>query len=331
MFALVRSKPAARRRALSIAFLVLFGLAPLGAQEATTTETATAPTPKLPATDAADYLGAWVLHMESPQGAVDIDLEVADVGGNTVVSFEMPQLGAQTIDNITKTPDGGLELRYSLAFGAQSFNVVMTLLRDEGGLSGTMAEGNGLFSLPFTGESRQLAASPPDGDGRPARRGPSGATGTAELAVGTEKITLRFDRVPKTDAAYALVNEPVTGAIIPFLLHRPLKLLTPVDLDFGSAVVATHNISPTYPGVYGVWLRHDPDGWKLVFNHQADVWGTQHDPSEDAVVVALQPTSAPPTDTLEIQLVDAGEGRGVLTLTWGDHAWQAAFQAKGGS
>jgi hypothetical protein len=157
-----------------------------------------------------------------------------------------------------------------------------------------------------------------------------GELATAELVLDAErKIELRYDQPTTGDAAFAAIERPADGQVVAFLESRPLKLRTPVDLRFGDTVVAAHNHGPGYPGVYSLWLKHAGGEWRLVFNHLADVWGTQHDPTQDAAEVPLRAaTAAEPAEKLTAVLEPA-DGGGTLRLRWGTVEWSVPFTVGG--
>lgn len=298
-----------------------------GQEEATEPASAAA----LNAAEAQEFLGEWVLEMESPQGAFEADLALTDVDGKVVAELGMPRFGNRTIDDITRS-DEGLRLAFDSTFGDQSFNMVLDLVRDGEGLEGGLAEENGLFQIPFTGVTRQafLARdSTGDGDGDGRRRGRFGSSNETKLALADKEIRVRFDGTKTSDEAYALVTEPRSGQVVSFLRARPSKLWTDVDLRFGDTVIETENIAADYPGVYSLWLKKTDDGWNLVFNELADVWGTQHDPAHDVAEVPLTVEPAPEeTEELTVELEET-EGGGLLKIVWGDTVWQAPFRVDG--
>lgn len=276
--------------------------------------------PTLAAAEAADFLGQWVLTMESPQGVFDVDLEIREEEGLTVAQLDMPRMGKTTITDIEKS-EAGLVLRFDSQFGEQLFEMEMDVAKTEEGLRGELADESGLFQVAFTGVDRETALARDSSDGDRRRRSRRRGFDVTELTLADQKIELRFDTPATTDQAYALVEDPAPGEVVPFIRNRPLKLKTPVDLSFGDTVVKAHNHGPDYPGAYSLWLRSEGEQWYLVFNHLADVWGTQHDPSQDAAQVPLTATKLEePVEELTAQLVDEENG-GVFQLRWGDHQW----------
>jgi hypothetical protein len=173
-------------------------------------------------------------------------------------------------------------------------------------------------------ETTPAPTAAPEGQRRRARRG--GEFDTTELQVGADqKIELRYDQTPIEDAAYAAIQSPVEGEVVPFVKSRPLKLKTPVDLRFGDTVIAAHNHGPEYPGVYSLWLKSVGGQWRLVFNDLPDVWGTQHDPARDKAEVPLEVgTAAEPVKTFTAKLEPAAGG-GILRLRWGSTEWSVPF------
>jgi hypothetical protein len=102
-------------------------------------------------------------------------------------------------------------------------------------------------------------------------------------------------------------------------------------LRFGEAILATGNVSPDFAGVYSFWLRAPAEGrdeWRLVFNDEADVWGTQRDPARDRVEVPLEhEVVADEAKELTVALTAQGVDGGLLELRWGTYRWRASFIA----
>jgi hypothetical protein len=85
----------------------------------------------LAATDAAGFLGAWSLGLETPQGALTLDLTLKDDGGKVSGSISaaplMPE--PQAITDISK--DGGsLVLKYMLDFQGTPVPAKISLVPD---------------------------------------------------------------------------------------------------------------------------------------------------------------------------------------------------------
>ena len=66
-------------------------------------------------------------------------------------------------------------------------------------------------------------------------------------------------------------------------------------------------------GTYGLFTIPGEDGWQVIFNSQADQWGSyEYDETQDVVRISTQPTiSADTSETLEFTL-----GRNAVILEW---------------
>ena len=115
----------------------------------------------------------------------------------------------------------------------------------------------------------------------------------------------------------------LTEAAVPRLrIERPLR--------FGTAELGVGNQVPGFPGSYGVWLKRTPTGWRVVFNHEPDAWGSQHDPKFDVAEVDVQHSSQhPPSRPFAVALMPTGADRGRLIVIWGPHEWSADFVVGG--
>ena len=125
-----------------------------------------------------------------------------------------------------------------------------------------------------------------------------------------------FDRIGST----------TDGAVVPLIHGAAIRLRSDVALRVGDASLPTDNLAPGYPGTYGLWLKRAGDGWRLVFNHEADSWGTQHDPAFDAAEVDLAYSDdGASSRPLGVALVPTGDDQGQLVIHWGPHEWTAGF------
>ena len=150
---------------------------------------------------------------------------------------------------------------------------------------------------------------------------------TALTLPDDSRIAVLFGRSMTTDhddfAAIAAVND---GEVLRLTQAAVIRLRTEVPLTFGAAAVPTDNWAPGFPGSYGLWLKRAGREWTLVFNHEADAWGTQHDPQFDAaeadVSYSKKPSSAYP---LGVALIPTGDVTGQLVIHWGPHVWTTDF------
>ena len=149
----------------------------------------------------------------------------------------------------------------------------------------------------------------------------------AEIELGGKQLRISYPDLLTDSDDYRAFESLATGDVAGWKNGRAVKLLTHASLSFDGIVVPYGNASPDYPGVYSLWPRRTADGWSLVFNGEADIWGSQRNPAADAVEVPLEYSTADePTEKLTIEFLEVEPGA-VLRIAWGDHQFLAAFEA----
>lgn len=148
------------------------------------------------------------------------------------------------------------------------------------------------------------------------------------LPDGARISMLYWKGIDVEDEDYPTLAETPDGAVVEMIRAPVLRLKSDVSLRFGDADVPTGNLAPGFAGAYGVWLRRDGAGWRFVFNHEPDSWGTQHDPDFDAAETPVEYSRAAGSfRPLGATLVPTGHDRGRLVVHWGPHEWAADFTA----
>ena len=128
------------------------------------------------------------------------------------------------------------------------------------------------------------------------------------------------------DEDYPNVAAARNGAVIEMIRAPVLRLKSDVPLRFGATDIPTGNLAPGFAGYYGIWLRKAGDGWRFVFNDEADSWGTQYDSDFDVAEIAVDYTrTAGSFRPLGTTLVPTGPDRGRVVVHWGPHEWSADF------
>ncbi|MEE2778176.1 MAG: DUF2911 domain-containing protein [Acidobacteriota bacterium] len=287
--------------------------------------------------DVEEYLGTWTLAAVFQETPVELVLEIVGEDGEvraalaTALSPE-PQL----IDTITKT-DQGLVLAYDANFSGNVLRIEVSVVLEDGALVGSFGDENGLFSADFTGEraaelagivaeAALAAAAASDVPSGPRRRFGSSQ---AKLDLGSGKqLRIKHGDMAIGSKDHESLLATRAGEIFSYTSSRTMKLLTDADLVFGDARVPAFNLAPNYPGCYGVWMKRVEDGWHLVFNNQADMWGSQYDPETDAAEVHLEVAELEtPQEEFLVELTKE-EGGGRLRIVWGNRAWSAPFQVE---
>lgn len=151
---------------------------------------------------------------------------------------------------------------------------------------------------------------------------------TATLAWEGGKAALVTTELPATEREYASIAELADGAVLRLERCPAIKLTSDAPLRFGDLTLPVANVALGYPGVYALWLRRTGDGWLLVFNDEADAWGTQHDPKFDRAVVPLQHRVVAGAQGRLTGKIDGDASGAVLSLEWGEHQWSVAFHVE---
>ncbi len=284
-----------------------------------------APPAKAPRLDTAEiepFLGEWVLEALTDRGSLNSLITFSDDDGKATADFYLARLADDIVENITRT-ETGLLLKWDLDLGGQIVPVELELARDGDGLAGKLR--TAFFTATIKGMTKEAA----DATGIVVRRQPVGQRedlSSSRIEIAGQAIRLRFDRLPAPGLDYDKLESLADGEVLGPIYGKPFKFWTDADLAFEDAKIAAHNHGPTYPGVYSLWLKREGDGWKLVFNHLADVWGTMHMADHDAGEAPLNfRTLAEPAATTQ-GLLEASDDGGRLVIRWGSLEWSTPFQ-----
>lgn len=268
------------------------------------------------------YLGPWKLVLKAQGFEFELILTISDVDGKvgaTLDSAQSPEPLA--ITNIARGAEGGLDMNSELSFGPSfkiDINIAVTLVDDK--LVGTIKDKGGLLSSPVEG----VRVTQEELDSVQGRRPPATE---ARMRIGEKMIRIGFASLSTEGPDWETLQNLKQGEVFEFTSSRATKIYTDFDLGFGDVTVEAENMAKGYPGVYSIWLKKTEDGWSMVFNEQADIWGTRRIAEHDSVEVPLELSTVEGDAQKKyvIKLEEAGEGKGVLTMTWGNLKWTADF------
>ena len=152
------------------------------------------------------------------------------------------------------------------------------------------------------------------------------------LTGGSRVSVLAWQEITPEHDDYGAVDSIREGDVIRLTEAAALRLRTEASLRFGQLMVETDNLAPDFPGSYAMWLKRTASGWSLVFNHEADAWGTQYDADFDAGEIALSHVEDGSTiRPLGATLVPTTSDSGRLVIHWGPHTWSADFEVAAAS
>jgi hypothetical protein len=101
----------------------------------------------LPTADAAKFMGAWLLSLESPQGAFSMTLTLSDNDGNVAGELTSDMAPPQKVTDISKAGND-LVLKYQGDFQGQAFaaKITLTPVEDKLGINFDIMDGQFLMS-----------------------------------------------------------------------------------------------------------------------------------------------------------------------------------------
>jgi hypothetical protein len=113
---------------------------------------AQAPAP-LPTAEAAKFMGAWLITLDSPQGPFSMTLTVSDTAGNTAAELTSDIMPAQKVTDISKTGDD-LVLKYQGDYQGQAFAAKITLTPTDDKLGVNFDVMDGQFMMTGVGTKK---------------------------------------------------------------------------------------------------------------------------------------------------------------------------------
>ena len=147
-----------------------------------------------------------------------------------------------------------------------------------------------------------------------------------DLPGGARLAVLYWQEQSAELADYAAIESLADGELLRLTRAAVIRLRNETPLRFGGTAIPTGNLAPGFAGSWGLWLKRSGEGWRLVFNHEADSWGTQHDPAFDAAEIDLTwSRNGPAGRPLGAALVPAAADSGRLVVHWGVHEWAAGY------
>jgi hypothetical protein len=108
---------------------------------------AVSPAQTLSPADAGDYMGAWTMALEGPQGTFEQELELKDKDGKVIGELTNAVMPMQVITDITKT-GADLVMKYEGNFQGNPFSATMTLSPDGANKAKVVFDVNGgMFTM----------------------------------------------------------------------------------------------------------------------------------------------------------------------------------------
>jgi hypothetical protein len=148
---------------------------------------------------------------------------------------------------------------------------------------------------------------------------PEADRGTVEAAIGGAQVSINYGRPElKGRDMLAMLED---GQVWRLGMNEAATFETSADLTFGDSLIQA--------GKYSIWGKKvSADEWHLIFNSEADIWGTQRKPDNDVAEVPM--TSGDLEESVErftIELVPGEANTGELVMEWATLQLTVSFSA----
>ncbi len=143
--------------------------------------------------------------------------------------------------------------------------------------------------------------------------------GTAEAAIGDAQVSINYGRPElKGRDMLAMLED---GKVWRLGMNEATTFETSADLTFGDSLIKA--------GKYSIWAKKvSADEWHLIFNSEADIWGTQRKPDNDVAEVPMGMGELEESvERFTIEIVSADENAGEIVIKWATLELKVSFSA----
>jgi hypothetical protein len=164
--------------------------------------------------------------------------------------------------------------------------------------------------------------------------------GTAGPYLNIDSVITASLKQQRLHPRLAIINKPdsvqttINGAGVKIIYSRPsvrsrviFGAVVPWNRIWRTGADAATKITLSQPlyfngkelpaGAYSIFTLPTQNGWTLIFNKQADIWGTEHNPDYDFLKVPMQTQSLNKTvEMLTFALTPSGNNDGIISVSW---------------
>ena len=172
------------------------------------------------------------------------------------------------------------------------------------------------FLLSGCGSETTPTEAPPDVDVA-AEPEPESNRGTIEVTLGEIQVSVNYGR-PQLQGR-DMISQLQAGQVWRLGMNEATALETTGVLAFGAALIEA--------GRYSLWAKKvSADEWRLIFNSEADIWGTARKAENDLVEVPLEIAEGlEVVETFTIELTPVSEDDVEMSMAWGTLGLKATF------
>jgi len=165
-----------------------------------------------------------------------------------------------------------------------------------------------LFLVVSLGVACQPAETPTQETEQPPTKAEEPDRGTAEATIGGAQLSVDYGR-PEL-LGRDMLGKLEDGQVWRLGMNEATVFESDQDLTFGDTVIKA--------GSYSLWARKvSSEEWHLIFNSEAEIWGTQRKPENDVAEVPAERTElSESVEKFVIELVPTGDQSGEIVMKW---------------
>jgi len=138
-----------------------------------------------------------------------------------------------------------------------------------------------------------------------------------QIELGESQVSIDYGR-PKL-AGRDMISQLPDGQVWRLGMNEATKLETGSHLTFGETLIQA--------GAYSIWARKvSSDDWRLIFNSEADIFGTDRKAENDLAEAALETSElSESTEQFTIEMTAIGESEAEILMKWGQLQLRSTF------
>jgi hypothetical protein len=129
------------------------------------------------------------------------------------------------------------------------------------------------------------------------------------------KTTIKGNNIKIVYSRPSVRNRVIFGEVVPWNRIWRTGADAATKISLSGPLYFNGKLLPA--GSYSIFTIPTPDGWTLIFNQQANIWGTEHNAAYDLLKIPIQTRSLDQaTEMLTFAIVPTGTNGGILSVSW---------------
>ncbi|SDT68987.1 Protein of unknown function [Mucilaginibacter mallensis] len=129
------------------------------------------------------------------------------------------------------------------------------------------------------------------------------------------KTTINGNHIKVVYSRPSVRNRVIFGEVVPWNRIWRTGADAATKISLSDPLYFNGKLLPA--GSYSIFTIPTPDGWTLIFNQQANIWGTEHNAAYDLLKIPIQTRYLDqPTEMLTFAIIPTGTNGGILSVSW---------------